>query len=95
MQQVGCCYGQRKGRSACFSFTKTLRCRFDDEAAEAVDVVVIGGGIIGYRTAWFLLERGAVGLRLRQGPSRRRAVEPQLGLDHGSRVVTPTKYHCH
>lgn len=31
---------------------------FSDNLPEAADVVVIGGGIIGITTAWFLLERG-------------------------------------
>ncbi|WP_051482751.1 NAD(P)/FAD-dependent oxidoreductase [Thioalkalivibrio sp. HK1] len=32
--------------------------RFDDPLPEAVDVVVIGGGIVGVSTAWFLARRG-------------------------------------
>ena len=31
---------------------------FDDPLPDEVDVVVIGGGVIGVSTAWFLLERG-------------------------------------
>ena len=32
--------------------------RFDDPLPEAVDVVIIGGGIVGVSTAWFLARRG-------------------------------------
>ena len=44
------------------------------------DVVVIGGGIIGVFTAYYLARRGVVGRPGRKGPHRRRAIEPQLGL---------------
>ena len=44
-----------------------------------VDVVIIGGGIIGTSTALHSPER-RVGCLVREGPYRRRAVEPQLGL---------------
>ncbi len=43
-------------------------------------VVVIGGGIIGACTALFLAEKGDLGRAVREGPDRRRAVQPQLGL---------------
>ena len=52
----------------------------DDKLPARADVVVIGGGIIGLRGG--LLPGAARHLRRpdREGPHRRRAVEPQLGL---------------
>ena len=45
----------------------------------AVDVAIIGGGIVGCSAAYFLARR-ACGRGLRERPRRRRAVGPQLGL---------------
>ncbi len=52
-----------------------------DEALPArADVVVIGGGIIGTSAALFLAQKGISVVAVREGPHRRRAIEPQLGL---------------
>lgn len=40
------------------TFSENTPVRFNDALPEAVDVVVIGGGIAGVATAWFLAQRG-------------------------------------
>ena len=45
-----------------------------------VDVVVIGGGIIGVCTAYHLAKKGVAVALCEKGVYRRRTVEPQLGL---------------
>ena len=47
---------------------------------QEVDVVVIGGGIVGVMTACFLAEKGISAVLLEKGRDRRRTVQPQLGL---------------
>ena len=39
-------------------YSDDLPVTFDDPLPEAVDVVVIGGGVIGVSTAWFLRQKG-------------------------------------
>ena len=39
-------------------FSDDLPVTFDDPLPDAVDVVVIGGGVIGVSTAWFLQRKG-------------------------------------
>jgi glycine/D-amino acid oxidase-like deaminating enzyme len=41
-----------------FLFHENSAVNFNDELPESVDVVIIGGGIIGITTAWYLLEQG-------------------------------------
>ncbi|MGI9199411.1 MAG: NAD(P)/FAD-dependent oxidoreductase [Woeseiaceae bacterium] len=41
-----------------FKFNDTMPVSFDDALPEAVDVVVIGGGVIGISTAWYLRQHG-------------------------------------
>ena len=53
--------------------------RSDEALPARADVVIIGGGIIGTCTAFFSPE-GRSGGAVREGPDRRRAIEPQLGL---------------
>ena len=40
---------------------------FRDELPESADVVVVGGGVIGVSTAWFLAQRGVDVLVLEKG----------------------------
>ena len=54
---------------------------FDDSLPERVDVVVIGAGVVGTATAYFLAQARCAGAALRERPRGGRAVEPQLGLD--------------
>jgi choline dehydrogenase-like flavoprotein len=55
--------------------------------AEA-DAVVIGGGIIGSFTAYYLARRGLKVALIEKGRHRRRTVQPQLGL------VPPAEPRC-
>ena len=55
--------------------------RFSDAIDDDTDVVVIGGGIAGIATAYFLAKQGVSRHLVREGPHRRRTIEPQLGLD--------------
>ena len=41
-----------------FDFTENRPVAFNDELPKEVDVVIIGGGVIGISTAWYLLKRG-------------------------------------
>jgi len=41
-----------------FRFNDSMPVTFHDELPDAVDVVVIGGGVIGISTAWYLREQG-------------------------------------
>ena len=41
--------------------------QFDDDLPKNVDVVVIGGGIAGISTAWFLIEQGLTVLVCEKG----------------------------
>ena len=50
--------------------------RSDEALPARVDVVIIGGGIIGASAALFLAEKGVSVGAVREGAHRRRAVEP-------------------
>ncbi len=50
-----------------FRFNDRLPVTFNAPLPESVDVVVIGGGIIGISTAWYLLERGLTVLVCEKG----------------------------
>ena len=41
-----------------FRFNEHAPVTFNDPLPEAVDTVVIGGGVIGITTAWYLRQRG-------------------------------------
>ena len=49
------------------TFSEATPVRFNDALPEAVDVVVIGGGIAGVATAWFLARRGQSVLAAEKG----------------------------
>lgn len=51
-----------------------------DAIPESVEVVIIGGGIIGVSTAWFLARQGKVSPCARRATSRVRTIGPQLRL---------------
>jgi glycine/D-amino acid oxidase-like deaminating enzyme len=50
-----------------FLFNDESPVTFNDPLPESVDVVIIGGGIIGISTAWYLLERGLTVLVCEKG----------------------------
>jgi NADPH-dependent 2,4-dienoyl-CoA reductase/sulfur reductase-like enzyme len=63
-----------------FPITDASPIRFADALPPRVDVAIIGGGVIGVMTAWFLRQKGLSVLVLRKRPHRGRTVQPQLGL---------------
>ena len=56
------------------------RVETDERPPAETGIVVIGGGIIGTSTALALDPEGHRRHAMREGPHRRRAVQPQLGL---------------
>ena len=50
-----------------FPITERLPVEFDDTLPSAVDCVLIGGGVIGVSTAWYLRKRGLSVLVLEKG----------------------------
>jgi len=66
-------------------FTFSSAPAFRDKLPPAADVVIIGGGIIGISTAWYLNKRGK-SVVMRERPHCLRAIEPKLGLASGNRL---------
>ena len=52
----------------------------DEKLPDAVDVVIIGGGIVGTASAYYLAKRGLSVALLEKRPYRLRTIQPHLGL---------------
>ena len=50
-----------------FPITERLPIKFDDALPQSVDCVIVGGGVIGVSTAWYLRQRGLSVLVLEKG----------------------------